>query len=227
MARPPRWGGVSIVLGLVLLLAFAASAGEQKRKPKFTISKETTYATKPVDKDGYIDYAAALNERLKVGVTPANNALVPLMKAFGPRPEGGKLPVEFWRLLGIDELADPGNYWRSCDRYMKEELKLDPTLFLDHWDRVSQRPWTGKHFPHYAAWLKANEAQLALAVEATKRTRYFHPLVVGQKDQGLLSAPVPAVQKCRELAYALVMRAMQRLGERKYDEAWQDLLACH
>src|SRR5882724_8123118 len=93
-----------------------------------------------------------------------------------------------------DAPADPGNYWRSSHSYMKDELKLDPNRIEDHWQRVSVRPWTGKHFPHFAAWLKANDAQLILAVEATKRTHYFHPLVVGQREQGLLSAPVPAVQ---------------------------------
>ena len=36
----------------------------KKPKGKITISKETTYVTGPLDKDGYIDYAAALNERV-------------------------------------------------------------------------------------------------------------------------------------------------------------------
>src|ERR1700687_337117 len=45
-------------------------------KAKFTIGKDTTYVTGPVDKHGYIDYAAALHERLRQGVTPDNNANV-------------------------------------------------------------------------------------------------------------------------------------------------------
>src|SRR5262249_280178 len=32
---------------------------------------------------------------------------------------------------------------------------------------------------------------------------------------------------CREVASALAIRAMLRVGEGKLDEAWQDLLACH
>ena len=36
----------------------------------FTIGRETTYVTGPVDEDGCINYAAALNERTSKGVTP-------------------------------------------------------------------------------------------------------------------------------------------------------------
>jgi hypothetical protein len=102
-------------------------SGEKTRKPKFTIGKETTYVSGPVDKDGYIDYAAALNERLREGVTPETNANVLLWQAFGPHPEG----------------------------------------------------------------------------------------------------VTPDLGTCREFAYALAARAMLRTGEGRYDDAWQDLLACH
>src|SRR5262245_33592389 len=72
--------------------AFAAVQGNKDEpaanppKGKFTISKETTYVTGPLDKDGYIDYAAALNERLGQGVTPENNANVLLWRAMGLQP---------------------------------------------------------------------------------------------------------------------------------------------
>src|SRR5437870_5722081 len=59
---------------------------EKKQKPRFTISKETTYLTEPLDKDGYIDYRAALNKLLSKGVRPETNANVLLWKAIGPKP---------------------------------------------------------------------------------------------------------------------------------------------
>jgi hypothetical protein len=66
----------SAAVGLIIL-GFCASASSdetpKKTKPKFTISKETTFITEPLDKDGYPDYAAALNARLSKGVTPENN----------------------------------------------------------------------------------------------------------------------------------------------------------
>src|SRR4051812_37602070 len=84
-----------LVLSLLAACAKADDKGS-KRKPKFTIGKETTYVTGPVDADGYIDYAAALNERLGKGIKPADNANVLLWKAIGPQPEG-KMPAEFYK----------------------------------------------------------------------------------------------------------------------------------
>ncbi|MBN1395170.1 MAG: hypothetical protein JW959_09115 [Pirellulales bacterium] len=53
--------------------------------PKVEISKETTYFTEPLRPDGGVDYVAALNKKYSAGVTPENNALIPLLQAAGPR----------------------------------------------------------------------------------------------------------------------------------------------
>src|SRR5437879_5347014 len=92
-----------LVLGLLASLVNGGDGNENKPKPKFTIGKETTYVTGPVDKDGYIDYITALNERLGKGIKPQDNANVLLWKAFGPHPEGTKMPPDFFKWLGIQE----------------------------------------------------------------------------------------------------------------------------
>jgi hypothetical protein len=43
----------------------------------------------------------------------------------------------------------------------------------------------------------------------------------------LISAQIAGVQSCRSVASALTARAMLRVSEKRYDDAWQDLLACH
>src|SRR5262245_7335467 len=86
-------------------------AAAKTDKPKFTISKAATYVTGPLDKDGYIDYAAALNKRLSQGVTPANNANVLLWQALGPQPEGKKMPGEFFELMGMKPPPERGDYF--------------------------------------------------------------------------------------------------------------------
>src|SRR5436309_13674319 len=83
---------------------------EKLRKPHFTIGKETTYVTEPVDKDGYIDYVTAVNERLRRGVTPDNNAVVLLWKALGPNPGGVAPSPEFFRWLGVPAPPGDGEY---------------------------------------------------------------------------------------------------------------------
>lgn len=84
-----------------------------KAKPKFTIGKETTYVIGPLDKDGYIDDAAALNERLGKGVTAENSANVLLWKAIGPSRAIGIPPAGYFKLLGIDELPEKGDNFIS------------------------------------------------------------------------------------------------------------------
>jgi hypothetical protein len=222
------------LLLLGFLLASTAGGDEPKPEPKFPLGKETTYITGPLDKEGYLDYEAALNERLGKGITPDKNANVLLWKALGPRPEGGKgMPPEFFKALGIDEPPEKGDYLIGLQRYMKDHLKLeqpDWEPIYDQQSRTMQRPWAAKDYPQIAGWLKANEKPLAVAIEATKRPDYFNPLCSHRTEKGpggLIGALLPNVQKCREIASALCARAMLHAGEGKFDEAWQDLLACH
>jgi peroxiredoxin len=202
-------------------------------KGKFTINKETTYVTGPVDKDGYIDYVAALNERLRRGVTPENNANVLIWKALGPRPEGTRYGPEFCKLMGMAIPPEKGEYFIDMDGFLKDRLKIDWKEAEKNWsrlDRVSQRAWTSKEDPDLAAWLEANSKPLALTIEASKRPQYYSPMVASKGNKGsggLVSALLPAAQKCRGLGNALAAHAMLRLGEGKHDDAWQDLLACH
>src|SRR5437660_12827036 len=67
---------VAVLLGFLLSSAAEAQDAKpaKKTKGKFTIGKDTTYVTGPVDKQGYIDYQSALNERLSKGVTPDSNS---------------------------------------------------------------------------------------------------------------------------------------------------------
>ncbi len=78
--------------------------------PRITVSKETTYLTGPLRPDGTVDYLAAVNEHCSQGVTPENNAAVPLLQAIGPKevPEQGR--EQFFKMLGISPLPEQGDY---------------------------------------------------------------------------------------------------------------------
>src|SRR5947209_1626931 len=96
------------IFGVVALLTCGRTASEAEdkahsAKKPFSIAKETTYITEPVDKDGFIDYAAALNDRLSAGVSKENNAVALLCQVFGPNPEGVLVDPDFYKRLGIDE----------------------------------------------------------------------------------------------------------------------------
>ena len=97
-------------------------------------------------------------------------------------------------------------------------------------DELGKRPWKTSEFPKVAEWLKAMEEPLKLAAEATRRPKYYHPLIVARTERGpdsLITCLIPMVQRCRQLGQTFTIRAMLNLGEGRTDEAWQDLLACH
>lgn len=216
----------------VPLLLFAV--GDEPVKPLLPLGKDTTVVTGPVDKHGHIDYEAALNERLGKGIKPETNANVLLWKALGPKPEGGNpMPEPFFKLLGIDEPPEGGEYFVSFTTFAKEVLQIEPDDLPQVWNNPSyagKRVWVEKDYPDVAAWLKANEKPLAVVREAVKRPHYFNPLC-SRRDDGkpscLIACLLPNVQKCREIGSALCCRAMLKLGSGKADEAWADIVACH
>ncbi len=214
-----------------LLLSFAFLTPGDDTAPKFPLGKETTYVDGPLDKDGNVDYQAALNDLLGKGIKPENNANVLLWRALGPAPEGGKkMPAEFFKRLGMDEPPESGAYFIRFPEFLKEHLKVEPPIYEERneIERVTtQRPWSAKDFPNVAAWLEANEKPLAIIVEATRRPDYFSPIVSDGQYRSILSARFPGVQICRYLAVALVTRSMLRIENGKLDLAWQDLLAAH
>jgi RNA polymerase sigma factor (sigma-70 family) len=210
-------------------------ARQGKNKPKFTLGKETTYITGPLDKDGYVDYETALNDKLAKGVDPQKNANVLLWQALRPAPLRLPMPAEFFRRLKIAEPPRLGQYFLDLSHYAREELNLEagkPTeqLFTQR-SRTTRRPWVARDYPHIAGWLRANEKPLAVVLEATQRPNYHNPLVSNKTGAegwyGLLGALLPGAVKCyREVAPALAARAMLHAGEGRFDVSWKDLLAC-
>ena len=84
-----------------------------------TISKATTYITAPLRKDGYVDYAAALNQRCSQGVTPENNMVVLFVRAVGPESIKKRYREKYFHLLGIPPLPEKGDYPVSLEKYAK------------------------------------------------------------------------------------------------------------
>lgn len=225
-------------LGLFVVLLFAtvvaAAPPDAKPKPKFTLGKDTTYITEPLDKDGYVDYETALNERLRGTITPETNAVVLLMQAIGPKPEGKELHADWWKWLGVKPPPAEGTYFVRLDEYRKRNRE-DKRLTDEELEREIQqdlyarsRPWKSEEYPFHAEWLRFHSKAIGIAIEASKRPRYFNPLVSrgskGTREQ-LLAATLVCVQEIRSLSTALVMRAMLNTGEGRNDEAWEDLLA--
>jgi hypothetical protein len=206
---------------------------EARARGTFTVGRATTYIEAPLDGSKHIDYEAALNERLSKGVTPENNALALLWKSIGPNPtEGTPFPPGYFERIGISVPPQVGAYFVSLRRFEDEhnlapdERKWNTELVKE----LQRQPWIAKEHPNLDSWLKANDKPLAVAIEATKRTHYYSPVIsnrTGKGQMGLFGAFLPANEAARELAGALVIRAVLRVGRGDVDAAWQDILACH
>jgi hypothetical protein len=233
-----RWWPAAAVTSLAGLV-YAAWPGSWT----FTIGPETTYITAPVDKNGYVDYPTALNERLGKGVTPDTNANVLLWQALGPHPEGGTMPPDYFRWLGAPSPPEDGEYFIPWNKYVRDNFK-DPPRYLFGWlrgpsewklywenhvSKFRSSPWRLEEEPQVAAWLRQNEKPLAVAIEGSKRLEYYNPLVSKKSDPAsarLIGSLLPNVQECRGIALALACRAMARTAYGEMDGAWTDLMAC-
>lgn len=235
--RVLRYWPALAVLGTALVIYLAWPG-----RWTFTVSPETTFVTGPVDANGYVDYPTALNERLGKGVTPETNANVLIWQALGPHPEGGTMPPDYFRWLGVPSPPEDGEYFVRWDKYVQAHLKNPPDdvvgLFDDSnewkrlWDdrltRLNKWPWRYADEPQVADWLKRNEKPLSVAIEASRRPHYYNPLVSKSSDPAsarLLSSLLPSVQSCRGIIQALSCRAMGRLADGDVNGAWQDLMA--
>lgn len=225
---------LSLTITLVLFqLGITNSAeNEPAKRPKFTVSKETTYVTKPLTDDGFPDYAAAINKRLSQGVTPANNAVVMFYRALGPAPDGSRQSAKFFELLKMPIPPDDGQYMLTFGDFTSKILKLnaqDARLqeVIKQQGKSAEAPWIEKDMPDIADWLKLNEKPLSFVTAGTKRLKYYSPMVVNADSPGLISVLLPGVQLYRSFARALTARAMLHLGKGDIDSAWQDLQTCH
>lgn len=201
--------------------------------PKFTLSRETTFFTQPLDEEGYVNYQQAFNEKLSQGVTPENNAMVLLVKAIGPHPErSASLADEFYQRLGIPRLPDEGNYLVTINDYSRKQQWSDaasPEVVDDWMKDATQRPWKKEEFPRLAEWLERNQEPLRLIREAAQRQRYYAPLVFSPNlpatQKTLLAVLLPYTQKTRESAQMLIVRSMHAMARKEYQAAWEDFHA--
>src|SRR5579872_5355212 len=142
------------------------------------------------------------------------------------------MSAKFYELLGI-QLPEKGDYFVPLRQYLESTKKTDEATIavsLETMTLLAQRTWTAKEYPEIYDWLNTNENPLTLLVEATKRSHYYSPMVPQRKEKGslgLLSTLLPSAQLSRQLASALVTRAMLYIGEGKPDLAWKDIMACH
>jgi hypothetical protein len=231
---------MAIVLATIFRVVPAADPSSSENepnnsRPKITISRETTCITEPLRPDGYPDYVAALNQRVNQGVTPENNAAVPLLKALGPKGVKKEHRDKFFQQLGMAALPEDGSYLVGQNE-MLEQLEhhkirgaaaLDSESLAGQFKTVRERPWKSNEFPIIAHWLEMNEEPLRLVQEASDRKKCFVPLMTLKEKRLLNGLYREELNRAREAADCLLIRALLKVGQGKINDAWQDVLCCH
>jgi len=228
MYARPMIAGITLVAMAGVLCAIDPPL---RALPPVTPGKSTTVVTGPLDKSGQIDYESALNERMKGKTTPKTNAVVLLIKAIGPTPEGARLHKDYYNWLGTTKPPDEGTYLLWYLDFFGDDVRgEDLQALFDRDSELRTRPWTEKDEPKFADWLRANGPALKVVAEAARRPDYFYPFIARKPDgtrDVLIGSLLSTVQKTREVASLLGLRVMYHCGAKKYDAAWQDVITLH
>ena len=230
-------------LGVVTFIPRQDAAEDPKAETVglIRISKQTTHITGPRDEKGYVDYRAAVNKEGSKGVTPANNAGVPIWQAFGRQELVPELVPEYFRRLGMTPPPQEGEYYIDLEEFLEQEhlagggedtvgaLSAVREKAEEAYEKVLSGPWSPKKYPQVVRWLKRNERTLKLAHEASHRTHYYMPYITGSEEQEatLVMVLLPGAVHSRTMARLLVIDGFALLERGKLQEAEHNFLACH
>jgi len=230
--------GVSLAILLTCLLV--TSRGEEQKHcrpgpgPQFTVSEATTHITAPRTCDGLVDYATALNDNARGGVSAEANAGLLFLQAFGPEPDGVPISDQFFDRLGIARAEKESGCFISYEEYLHKVAGIPKDderypLCLDELKGARTRPWESVKYPNVAGWLRFSRQPLLRIVQGTRRTAYFLPIDMSRREPGaspaLINALLPELRVSLSAARALSARALLLASEGRTAAAWNDLQA--
>ncbi len=233
-----RWVLGGALLVALFIAAVVARAFWPLPPATLEIGRDTTYLDGPVLPDGTIDYLAALDAELRVA--PEDNALIPLLRAMGPRllwdhdGRGPGLivgtdkvrPAAVLARLGLEDLTVDDDTFRSFPLPSSGELvdtksiRRDPRL-----ESSLQAPWKPDERPHVHAWLEANGRALARIEAASWRPAQYLPLVSTADPPSLMEVDVVnlRLRVFQQIGEALASRSLRWLGVGDVAGTWADL----
>jgi beta-lactamase regulating signal transducer with metallopeptidase domain len=220
------------------MLALALAPGWAQSVPatgraRFTVSKETTVITEPLNADGTPDYAGALNALNSAGVTPENNGFTLWIEIVGTRVEDGQLSAKTreraMTMVGAKETPAGAEVWKTYYEYLDQTKHLSQKrvdALQDEMNRLRLELWTATDHPEFADYLKANEPWLKKIAEAAARPKWWWPTVSGggNERQVMISTLLPSLGKLREAAYTIGGRATLRGAAGDFEGFMQDVV---
>jgi len=198
--------------------------------PPILISRETTYVTSPLTRDGLPDYGTVLNRRGDAGIALADNAAPAVLEVVGIEIDSGtrkRLGLGETTSIGPRLLRSPvaGDRSWAEDRARRgiSEPGVDEVFlrFAAEMPRAWAGPWEPEDAPLVAEWLADNDEAIDAVAEAVSRTGYWWP----RWEPGLLVGDLPSLHLLRGAGDALAWRGALRAGTGRGPEAVDDLVA--
>ena len=185
---------------------------------------DTTRIVSPALSDGRIDYLTAIEDHFGAGVTPQNNAAVPILQAFGTRrtPAPATTRWNHQPPLQLEHLPEKGDYYIPYDEFAKQHGfpdEEDPTE-----GRIAFPPKVG---PQTHQWIEANAKPMELLAQASKRSRYFFPINGGYRYEMLIEVQIPFVSLIRQTHRGLAHARLDGLEAGDFDGFHQDVMTVH
>ena len=191
-------------------------------RARFTLSKETTLITSPRNSDGTINYVHAINDILNKGVTPENNAAIPLLQATTNKTAmqfQGPAALELGITLNEESALVPfGTFVADKQR----AAPADGTVLDQEFDACQKNPWKAADHPLVSEWLDRSKPALALIETACTKNHCFVPWV-SKSIPPVCSDAIPSSAMFRQADDALMIRAMLHAGEGKLPDALADI----
>jgi hypothetical protein len=211
--KPSFWLALLVAVGALLIYCHLPVEYPLRIEPG------TTYLTGPLNNDGLVNYVAALNDSAGRGVAEEDNAARLLILAAGPDPEIDPMA----EALGLTEPVETP-FVKITDFVTDEEARKQ---IFKELDLVFKGSFRREDFPLIGDWVEANEQPLAMVAEASRRTKYFLPLVSPSRPPTLMDVSTAHMNLFHDMARALTARAMLRLEGGENGSALEDLLTVH
>lgn len=211
-----------------------------------TVSPQTTVLTEPLADDGLPEYARAMLDEMRDGVTAESNGAIPFIQAMWPMDLKGHEQLAICSELEIDMPDEQGMMEPYSDEQVIAPLgrlfdfplegNEEPIDEITVDDRARELvdyayayPWRGDDLPPLKTWLDENARHFDLLLEAANRPEWYLP------TPGLLTTPkdpqvamlLPHIQVNRSAWRCLLMRAYYHLGEGDSSTAWRDCRAVY
>jgi hypothetical protein len=224
---PARLAITFLLLSAVGALADPIVLAPDRAKPPFSIGKETTAITSPLNADGTVDYIGAINQRVGSGVAPDQNGWVLWVQVSGKEDLPQKTRDTMYQMAAGTTIPEAGPFLQSAAVWFTTDRQIAPNpaaALADKIDDLRLHLWTAKDAPEIADYLAAQQKPLDLAIQAAMRPKWWMPFISvdGRCAFGII---LPGLSSMRQAANDLCARATLRAAAGDFNGFLADVTA--